>query len=120
MDEQAERLVRVETKLDGLINSMDVRLTHNEQKILEVEREARERTRHEKANQDQKFMALKSEIDAKADAKDVTLLQRIVFGGCGLILVAVIGAMIGGVVVEKSDGTTSHTPQAAMATDKGN
>ena len=106
MDEQAERLVRVETKLDGLIQSMDVRLTHNEQKILEVERQASERTRYEKANYDQKLIALRSVIDGKADQKDVSLLQKIVFGAVTIICAAVMAAMIKLVIID--DAKVAH------------
>lgn len=99
MDEQAERLVRVETKLDSLISQNDVRIAANERRIDEVRQEAADRTRHEKANYDQKLGVLKSEIDKKADQKDLAFMGKVVYGACGLILTAVVVALIAIVVV---------------------
>lgn len=107
MDDAGERLIRVETKLDSLIQLNDQRMTHVERKVEEVQREAADRTRHEKANYDQKLIALQKQIEAKTDHKDFKLVRAVVFGACGIILVAVLGALIGLVVI-KSTGAQHH------------
>ena len=100
MDEQSERLVRVETKLDALITLNDTRIAANERRIDEVRQEAADRTRHEKANYDQKLVALKVEIDKKADQKEVSFMGKVVFGACGVVLIAVLSALIAIVVIK--------------------
>ena len=114
MDDTGERLIRVETKLDSLIQLNDQRISHAERKIEEVQREAAERTRHEKANYDQKLQVIQKQIEKKADDKDLKFMGRVVYGACALILIAVLGSVIGLVVVKATSPATNH-PVAAAA-----
>ncbi|WP_425985835.1 hypothetical protein [Brevundimonas sp. TWP1-2-1b1] len=100
MDDTSERLVRVETKLDSLITLNDQRITAAERRIDEVRTEAANRTRHEKANYDQKLMAIEKKIEAKADQKEVSFMGKVVFGACGVVLIAVLSALIAIVVIK--------------------
>lgn len=100
MDDTSERLVRVETKLDALIQLNDQRIQHIENKVLEVERAAADRTRHEKANYDQKLNALQVQIEKKASNDDFKLVRTVVFGFVGLVLTAVASALIASVVLK--------------------
>lgn len=108
MDDQSERLTRVETKLDMLLSMSDQRLQYIENKVAEVERVAAERTRHEKANYDQKLVALQTQIDKKTNHDDFKLVRTVVFGFVGLVLAAVASALIASVVLKP------HAPLKAV------
>lgn len=65
MDER-DRLIRLETKLDGIQTTLDVRLNHLESRIGEVVNDLQSHERH-----------LKVEMDKKASREELTVVSDI-------------------------------------------
>lgn len=68
---------------------------------------------HYKVGVDAKLAAIPPLLEKKADAKEVSFLQKIVFGACAIILVAVLGAVVG-LVVLKTDHKPASVPAAVV------
>lgn len=121
MDDTAERLVRVETKLDSLITLNDTRISHAERKIEEVERGAAERSRHDRANTDQKLMALKADVDRRATIESVTAINVRLEKTDGWLVwlgrstIGPILAAILALVIVKTQAPVSHQGQPSPA-----
>lgn len=113
MDDTSERLVRVETKLDALITLNDTRITMIEKKVDEVEKAAADRTRHEKANYDQKLIAVAATAETRSAGleKDVEKINGHITKLVWLIVGAVVIAVVSMVVI-KPDRATN--PQAQL------
>ncbi|WP_312594832.1 hypothetical protein [Brevundimonas sp.] len=113
MDDTSERLVRVETKLDALITLNDTRITMIEKKVDEVEKAAADRTRHEKANYDQKLIAVAATAETRSAGleKDVEKINGHITKLVWLIVVAVMGAVLGMVLIKPGQ---SSNPQAQL------
>ena len=113
--EDRDRLIEVATDIKHMSKALDgVSLE------LRAQREANDEWRraHERATQDKlddHRRSMDEKLLAKADAKDLGLLQKIVFGACGLILTAVVVAMIALVVVKPEAAKTAE-PAAYVAT----
>jgi len=113
MDDTSERLVRVETKLDALITLNDTRIAANERRIDEVRQEAADRTRHEKANYDQKLIVIRDTAEARTKAVEARVekidghISKLVWLVVGAVIVAILG-----MVIIKPDRPTN--PQAQL------
>ncbi|WP_374274423.1 hypothetical protein [Brevundimonas sp.] len=125
MDDTSERLVRVETKLDSLISLNDQRISAAERRIDEVRAEAAERTRHEKANYDQKLQALRAEVEKRATAEEVSYIRAgqaevksDIKKGVWVVIIAVFGAVLAssGISATSAMMNAKHYPSAITET----
>ncbi len=92
-----ERLIRVETKLDGIQTTLDVRLSHLEGALT-----------HERANRAQADEALKVEIEKRATKDEVAIVSEIAREAKGTIarlgwtvILTVVGAVLALVVGDR-------------------
>lgn len=98
--EDRDRLIEVARDVKHMSKALDGVMLE-----LQKQREANDEWRrtHERATQeklDDHRRAIDEKLLSKADSKDLSFLQNIVYGACGLILVAVLGAWISGVLVK--------------------
>ncbi len=117
---QRDRLVRLETLIEGVAKGQD----RIEGTLAEIGKANEEwRTAHAKDTQDKldhhrrgvdaKLQGFEKALDKKADEKDLSFLQKIVFGACAIILVAFVGALVG-IVWPKHDKPAHREPVAVV------